>query len=198
MNEISRLRPSASARNDIAEARTNDVALVKRFLDQGSERAFRDLYRAHSSYLYCMAIRLVGGSREEAEEALQETWIRAAERLGAFQWRSSLRTWLGGITLNCCRELRRRRPPDSRLDEARPPAADAPAADTIDLERSIAALPPSQREVLVLFHMEGCTHEEIGDLLDIPPGTSKSRLFEARRQLRQWLDPTSDTAGEPS
>jgi RNA polymerase sigma factor (sigma-70 family) len=175
-----------------------DVDLVRQFLDEGSERAFRELYRAHSSYLFCMSVRLMGGSREEAEEALQETWIRAAECLGAFQWRSSLRTWLGGIALNCCRELRRRRRPESELDEARPPTAAAPPPDTIDLERSIATLPDTHREVLVLFHMEGCSHEEIGDRLDIPPGTSKSRLFEARRQLRQWLDPTSETVGDPS
>jgi RNA polymerase sigma-70 factor (ECF subfamily) len=176
------------------------VELVRQFLDEGSERAFRELYRAHSSYLFCMAVRLMGGSREEAEEALQETWIRAAERLGNFQWRSSLRTWLGGIALNCCRELRRRRRPESELDETRPPMSEPAAAPatTIDLERSIATLPDTHREVLVLFHMEGCSHEEIGDRLGIPPGTSKSRLFEARRQLRQWLDPTSDTAGEPS
>jgi RNA polymerase sigma factor (sigma-70 family) len=195
MNEIPRLRLSVSARND--------VALVRRFLETGSEQAFRDLYRAHSSYIFCMAVRLLGGRREEAEEALQETWIRAAERLDVFQWRSSLRTWLGGITLNCCRELRRRQRPESELDEARPPASDHPPADTIDLERSIAALPHLQREVLVLFHMEGCSHEEIGERLDIPVGTSKSRLFEARRRLRQWLDTgstdsASQIAGDPS
>ena len=177
---------------------SSDVALVRQFLEEGSERAFRHLYRAHSPYLYCMAMRLVGGSREEAEEALQETWVRAAERLGSFRWRSSLRTWLTGIAFNCCRELRRRRPSEAVVDESRLRAEEEHPADRIDLERFISALPGGHREVLVLFHMEGCTHREIGDRLDIPPGTSKSRLFEARRQLRQWLDTTSHDVGDAS
>ena len=176
----------------------SDVTLVKQFLEEGSESAFRQLYRAHSSYLYCMAMRLVGGSGEEAEDALQETWIRAAESLGAFQWRSSLRTWLAGITVNCCRELRRRRPADSGADETRLGSEEQPLVERIDLERLIAALPGGQREVLVLFHLQGWSHEEIGSRLNIPPGTSKSRLFEARRQLRQWLETTPRNAGDPS
>jgi RNA polymerase sigma-70 factor (ECF subfamily) len=176
----------------------NDIVLVRQFLEEGSERAFRLLYRAHSSYLYGMAMRLCGGQREEAEDALQETWIRAAERLGAFQWRSSLRTWLGGITLNCCREQRRRRPAEPAADDRQLGIAEEPREDTIDLERFIAALPDSSREVLVLFHLEGWSHEEIGHHLGIPPGTSKSRLFAARRQLRQWLDTTDRHAGGSS
>lgn len=175
----------------------NDIALVEQFLEEGSERAFRRLYRAHSPYLYCMALRLGGGSHEEAEDALQETWIRAAERLGGFRWRSSLRTWLGGIILNCCRELRRRRSTDLGLEQTRVGTPEELHEDRIDLERFIAALPDSTREVLVLFHMEGCSHEEIGDRLGIPSGTSKSRLFAARRQLRQRLDTTENDAGGP-
>ena len=102
----------------------NDPDLVRRFLGQRSESAFRSLYRAHSPYLFGMAMRLVG-SRTEAEEALQETWIRAVERLESFRWRSSLRTWLGGIVLNCCREIRRRRP-TTEVEEPMLGTAEAP------------------------------------------------------------------------
>jgi RNA polymerase sigma factor (sigma-70 family) len=65
--------------------------------------------------------------------------------------------------------------------------------DRLDLERCVSSLPEGQREVLILFHIEGYSHDEIADLLDIAPGTSKSRLFEARRALRRQL--VSEPAG---
>jgi RNA polymerase sigma-70 factor (ECF subfamily) len=171
-------------------AGATDAELVRSYLDRRSEEAFRRLYRAHTPYLYGLALRLVGARREAADDALQETWIRAAERLGGFAWRSSLRTWLGGILVNCCREQLRRRPagpaPAGRFPR---PAVDDHAADgRLDLERLVAALPDGQREVLVLFGVEGYTHEEIAHHLGIAPGTSKSRLFEARRTLQRRLE----------
>ena len=61
------------------------------------------------------------------------------------------------------------------------------AADRLDLERAIAALPPGARQVLVLHDVEGFTHEEIATMLGIEPGTSKSQLFHARRRMRETL-----------
>lgn len=163
----------------------DDRSLVEAYLSGRSEEAFRALYRAHTPYLFCLALRLAGGRRDEAEEAVQEAWLRAAERMAGFRWRSSLRTWISGILINCCREIGRRRRRDVVLVE---PAGRHPSAPSrIDLERSLAELPDPQRHVVVLFYVEGYTHEEIAGLLDIAPGTSKSRLFEARRKLRRRL-----------
>lgn len=166
-----------------------DEELVRAYLRDRSEEAFRALYRAHSGFLFHLALRLFGGRHEEAEEALQETWIRAASRLDGFRGESSLRTWLRGVLVNCCRERwRRRRPEEVGIDGADRPASPAPAGLRLDLERLLRELPDGQREVLVLSQLEGYTHEEIAATLDIAPGTSKSRLFEARRTLRHRLD----------
>jgi RNA polymerase sigma-70 factor (ECF subfamily) len=169
--------------------RDRDEALVREYLATRSEEPFRQLYRSHSPYLFGLALRVCGGRRGEAEEALQEAWIRAAAKLDGFRWDSALRTWLAGIVVNCCRELRRRRPPPGpplALVDERSADLDLPGAvdGRLDLGRLLDALPESQRIVIVLFAIEGYTHEEIGGLLGIPPGTSKSRLFEARRTLR--------------
>lgn len=166
-----------------------DGALVRRYLETRSEEAFRDLYRDHSAYLYGLALRLTGGRREEADEALQEAWIRAAQKLEGFRWQSALKSWLGGIVVNCCREQRRRRRPegpDLQLVEglAGRPDPEGAIDGRLDLDRLLAVLPETQRTVIVLFAIEGYTHEEISGLLGIAPGTSKSRLFEARRALR--------------
>lgn len=114
---------------------------------------------------------------------MQDTWLRATARLHEFRGEASLRTWLAGFTINCCRERWRRReattPPP---DEAVPPAA-----DRVDLERAIASLPDGCREVLVLHDLEGYTHEEIAARLGVVPGTSKSQLSKARAALRAAL-----------
>jgi RNA polymerase sigma-70 factor (ECF subfamily) len=184
----------------------SDEELVERYLGERSEGAFRALYRAHTPYLFCLALRLCGGDRQEAEEAVQEGWVRAAQRLGAFRHRSSLRTWLAGIVINCSREQRRWRrrvvdPDTERWREgapARVPRSSAPGPSPgvrVDLERLVSALPEGQREVLVLFDVEGYTHQEIAASLGIAPGTSKSRLFEARRSLRRSLHEGTDVGG---
>jgi RNA polymerase sigma-70 factor (ECF subfamily) len=174
-----------------------DEELVSRYLEARAEDAFRALYRQHSPYLYGLALRLCVGRRDDAEEALQEAWIRAARRLADFRWTSTLRTWLGGFVVNCCRERFRRRRGETAANAA-PLAIARPADDgRLDIERLLARLPEGQRTVLVLHAIEGYTHEEIGGLLGIPAGTSKSRLSEARRALRQWRDAHRD-AGDRS
>lgn len=164
-----------------------DRRQVVAFLERGDEAAFRALYRRHSARLNQFLLRMLGGREREAEDALQETWLRAVERLRQFRWESSLRTWLTGIALNCARERRRKESAESA--EVGDPAA--PAVETeIDveqLERAIARLAEGFREVLVLHDIEQRTHEEIASMLGIAVGTSKSQLSRARRALRARL-----------
>jgi len=170
--------------------------LAEAVLRRGEESSFRELYRRHTPALYQLALRMLGGSEADAQDVIQETWIRATTRLGGFRWESSFRTWLIGIGLNRARELLRRRGrrPMVELDEYNaplaPPAADG---DRVDLERAIALLPDGSRMVLVLHDIEGFTHEEIGRRLGIASGTSKSQLFQARRALRARLGPRQET-----
>lgn len=172
-----------------------DQALAAAVTARGDEVAFRDLYRRHTPALYRLALRLGGGDEPWAEELVQRAWIRAVEGLATFAWRSSLSTWLGGIAINCARELWRegRVHDDVSLDEGKihlPASHGSPLGpeDRIDLERAIERLPHGYRQVFVLHDVEGYTHEEIAGLLGIEPGTSKSQLSHARRRLRAALD----------
>jgi RNA polymerase sigma-70 factor, ECF subfamily len=167
-----------------------DRELVAAFLRERDEASFRALYRRHTPAMYRLVLRMGGGAGSEAEDVIQEAWIRATTRLPGFRWDSSLRTWLSGIAVNCCRERWRtlRRDGGELLGpEAPRPGAPGSDGDRIDLERIIAALPAGYRAVLVLHDVEGYTHKEIGALLEIEEGTSKSQLFQARRAVRERL-----------
>lgn len=173
-------------------AQPNDRALAERVRLGGDEEAFRLLYRRHTPRLFQVVLRVVGGSQHDAEDVVQETWIRAVGGLEGFRWGSAFPTWLTGIGLNVARSLLRRRGMWD-LDEGavettpwRPPPADGPR---LDLERAIALLPAGYRTVLVLHDVEGFTHAEIAERLGVAEGTSKSQLSHARRSLRRMLEP---------
>lgn len=168
----------------------HDEDLVARFLRASDEDAFRQLYRRHTPALYLLALRLLGPRGGEAEDVVQETWVRAARNLRSFAWSSSLRTWLCGIVVNRCREVARRGRREQRALSGWPDGvryASAWPARTLAVERAIAALPDGRREVLVLHDICGYTHAEIGRMLEISEGTSKSQLHDARRSLQQSL-----------
>jgi RNA polymerase sigma-70 factor (ECF subfamily) len=175
--------------------RLDDRRLAEAFTG-GAEWAFRELYRRHTPRLYRLLARLVPAGTD-AEELVQETWLRAARALPRFRWRAALTTWLSGIALNVLRERARvdlRRPaavPLDDLEEARASASPGTGLD-VDLERAVAALPPGYRAVLLLHDVEGHTHDEIASLLGIAPGTSKSQLANARRTLRVRLGDASE------
>ena len=175
----------------------DDFGLVSDYLESHSEAAFRVVYRRHTPALFGVALRLLDGDRTEAEEVVQETWLCAAQKLMAFRWESSLATWLTAIAINFARNrYRGRRVRDEReLAEVTEVPAPAPVERTIavvDLERAVNRLPDGYREVVVLHDVYGYTHDEIGDILGIAAGTSKSQLSRARSTLRRWLSPGGD------
>ncbi len=167
-----------------------DKALIEAVIDGGDEGAFREIYRRHTPRLMGFVFRLFGGTEEDAEDIVQETWIRACTNLPRFQWKSSFSTWLLGIGLNVTRDYMRK---IKRFDKvnALQPVAPSPALERheerIDLERCIRLLPDRYRMVLVLYDVEGMKHREIAEKLDISTGTSKSQLSNARRMLREML-----------
>jgi len=165
----------------------DDRTLVEAFRRRGDERAFHALFVRHGPALYALSLRLMGGPGREAEDVVQETWVRAIAGLEGFAWRSALRTWLFGIAIHCAHETLRRRTPGFPCEDEtalRAPASAHP--ERLDLERAIARLPDGYRAILVLHDIVGLTHAEIGDRLGIANGTSKSQLARARRALRQF------------
>lgn len=172
--------------------------LVITFRQQRDERSFRKLYRRCTPGLYQLVLRLVAGDSQQAQEIVQETWVRAVEKLAAFSGRSHFRTWLSGIAINCCREHLRNRVrhrSSAKMNELQFSAAPPPAShiDSVDLEAAVAALPDGYRHVLVLHDIEGYTHAEIAGMLAIEIGTSKSQLFHARRTVRAFLQRIEET-----
>lgn len=167
-----------------------DQNLLESFRTSRSEKSFRALYRKHTPVLYRIAFRFLDGNHHYAEEAVQETWARAIEKVERFKGNSSLRTWLIGIVINCSRELRRKKEKygaRAKEDSANPLKE---IHNKIDMEVILGHLPEGYREVLVLHEIEGFTHKEIGELLGISEGTSKSQLSRARDKIREFL--TSD------
>jgi len=166
------------------DSTTDDFALVERFLRGRGEAAFRALYRAHTPALYALALRLTGGDPGEAEDLVQESWVRALTGLRTFRAQSSLRSWLCGVLVNVRRGRIRA---DWRIIDApdvEPLTDPTCPEDVIDLERAVAALPEGARDVYVLHDVHGYTHREIAGLLGIVEGTSKSQLNRARFLLR--------------
>lgn len=179
------------------------TALVAAFSRSPDEVNFRRLYRAFTPMLFGFAMRLAG-SREDSEELVQETWSRAVARHRTFAGTARYGTWLTGILINVFRESQRH---GMRFLEA---DADAETMDpgcaatreigpaSIDLERALRLLPLGYRLVVVLHDVNGCTHAEIGGLLGISDGTSKSQLARGRARLRELLGagaPGAETAG---
>lgn len=158
-------------------------------VQHGDEEAFRLLYRRHTPRLQALLLRLLGGHHADADDALQESWIRAVRGLERFRGDSRFSTWLGGIGVRVTWELIRRRLPDGHLelDDLAAALGDDPVG-RVDLERALARLPDAYRLVVVLHDVEGYTHGEIAETLGIAEGTSKSHLFRARRLLRSELD----------
>lgn len=168
------------------DSRRSDRELVDAVLERKDEPAFDALYRRHTPRLFALVARLLGRGDEEAEDVVQEAWIRAFENLDRFEWNSEFSTWLTGIGLNRVRNRIRTygRSRESGVEVVPDIAVVPDRHETrIDLERMIARLPDDERMVFVLHDVEGMKHREIADHLDIPEGTSKTFLSRARRRL---------------
>ena len=128
------------------------------------------------------------GDREQAEDAAQETFVRAWRCYGDFQGEASERTWLTAIAANVCRNILRspwnRRRVDLAFLEDRPVTAEEPD-DTV--LRAVLSLPAKYRQVVVLYYYRECSTGEIADMLELPQGTVSVRLKRARERLKPVL-----------
>jgi RNA polymerase sigma-70 factor (ECF subfamily) len=132
---------------------------------------------------------LTAGDEAAAEDLVHDAWVLAVERLSAFEWRSSFRTWLAGIVVNLAKVRFRRADREAPLRDEHS-VDEGPLSgvfDRVDLERALQNLAPGFRMVLVMHDVEGYTHEEIAALLDVDTGTSKSQLSRARTAMRRAL-----------
>lgn len=168
---------------------------MERVLD-GDEAAARQLYDSHVDRVYRLAYRMAGDD-DLARDFAQESFIRAFGRLHQFRGDAALSTWLHSITvsvtLNGLRKVKRLSQREVALDPLLPGPQNRAEPRLRDrLHRAIDELPDIYRSVFVMHDVEGYTHEEIGETLAVATGTSKARLFRARRMLRQELAPFAE------
>ncbi|HSM36341.1 MAG TPA: sigma-70 family RNA polymerase sigma factor [Longimicrobiales bacterium] len=174
----------------------DDARLIER-ARSGDDLAMRDLYRRYSAHVYAV-VRRIAGEDALAEDWSQEAWIRVFRALPGFRGQSKFSTWLHRVAVNSALQGRRKAARHADREVQLQPvlaASDSPRQQVFlrsRLERAIERLPDRMRQVLVLHDIEGYTHEEIGELLGVTAGTSKSQLFKARARLREVLQPVRE------
>jgi len=154
--------------------------------------AFEALFSSHGARMKSLALNMLGNVAD-AEDAVQEAFLRAYRGRDGFREWATLFTWVTRILINTCYDVGRRRVTrraETPLeDEVRvdPPTRGSDHPMRLALEAAVQQLSPIYQDVFRLVDVEGYTHREVAQILSIPEGTSKARLFEARRQLRAAL-----------
>jgi len=153
----------------------------------GDETALAALIDRYAASVHAYLLRH-SGNREDADDLLQETWVRIARSARSFDTARRFRSWLYGIATNLARDLFRRRMTRERalrdLATHPSPASGADPVDRRELRERIAELPENLRAVLLLRYYEEMSEAEMAEILDVPRGTIKSRLHAALRRLR--------------
>ncbi len=183
----------------------NDSELITQALG-GDQKAFEELARKHRPSVYHIVFKIVR-DRETSDDLVQETFMKAFSSLASYRPEFKFSTWLYKIAANCSIDhLRKRRIQALSLerhlsdeDGHRPldvpdysynPERDLERKEQrFSIEEAIASLPAKYREVIIYRHKDDKSYEEIADLLGIPIGTVKARIFRARELLKKKLKP---------
>jgi RNA polymerase sigma-70 factor (ECF subfamily) len=188
---------------------SNDAGLVTR-TRAGDNDAFRVLVERHSRPLFRLAYRMTG-NQQDAEDVVQDSFLRAYKQLARFDERASFGTWLYRIASNCSLDLMRSRKrrnelagaadseaPDAMLAlPSHDPAPDRMAMSGEVRERvagALTELSAAERTAFVLRHFEGMCIEDVGRVLGCQPGAAKHSVFRAVQKLRRALEPLVSTA----
>lgn len=202
------------------EADAQELALVKA-IQSGRTQAWSDLLRRYQDRLFGVCFRMVG-DRDMAADLTQDSMVRIIEGLGTYDGRSKLSTWMIRVTMNVClskmrsEKLRRHASLDAPLEGPTRGRESRGAAERLadnqereqspvssvqrdELRRMVAAallrVAPEQRAILVLRDSRDLDYEQIAEVLGVPVGTVKSRLFRAREALREALEAMDRPAG---
>ena len=179
----------------------DDAQLIDQTL-AGHGAAFGQLVEKYQDRLYNTVVHVVGNA-EDARDIVQDAFVQAFINLSAFQRSSAFYTWLYRIAFNVAASRHRRRRPMQSVEHHRETSGMEPVDDaegpTERLERmercrqvrqAIAELSDEHRNILVLREIDGFCYETIAEILDLPMGTVRSRLYRARLQLRDELKET--------
>lgn len=171
-----------------------DQALVERYR-KGDRDAFTDLVIRYQRPIYNAAFWILR-SADDARDIAQAVFLKVAEHLDEYDSQHRFFSWIYRIAVNESLNLLRRNGHEEALDDeidlpgpdsANPESQARDAEQSRRIERALLSLSPSNRTVLVLRHFSECSYQEIAQILDIDEKTVKSRLFDARRRLRDLL-----------
>ncbi len=162
---------------------------------RGEVSAYESLYRIYGTRMKSLAANLLGGDLGDAEDAVQEAFIRVYRGVAGFKGDSAFGTWIYRILVNTCHDLSRRRRrrqlesvqalDDREVEESRSRSANHPLRMAI--EEALEKLRPRHRMAFVLFEVEGMRHREIAEILETSEGNSKQLVFAARKELQDLL-----------
>jgi RNA polymerase sigma-70 factor (ECF subfamily) len=167
----------------------------------GDLRAYERLYALHGARMKNLARNLLG-SASDAEDAVQDTFLKVQRSIASFRGQSSFVTWTFRILINTCYDARRSRmrkkevanDDSEETPRMEPRAPGAHPSLRMALERALAELTQHQRDVFLLYEVEGFRHAEIAGMLSITETASKNTLFQAKKNLRQKLEPPRSNA----
>jgi RNA polymerase sigma-70 factor, ECF subfamily len=169
---------------------------------RGDLSGFEKLYQRHGSRMKSVACNLLENT-SDAEDAVQEAFLKVYRSMRFFQGQSSFSTWVYRILVNTCLDMRRKRrgreaPETGRVasETAQMVAPHLNYPLRLTLEELLGKLDGRLRQVFLLFEVEGFQHAEIANILDISEASSKHALFEAKRELRRLLSKSQGARGE--
>jgi RNA polymerase sigma-70 factor, ECF subfamily len=167
----------------------------------GDEEAFRVLVERHSRSIYRLAYRMTG-KPEDAEDVVQETFVRAYRQLVRFEARSNFATWLYRIGFNCSIDYMRARPhresaePHDTLERLSPGDSGPSMDDRVfagqigeKVQDALKDLSPQERAAFLMRHYHGCSIEEICEALGLKSNAAKHSIFRAVKKMRVALRP---------
>ncbi len=164
---------------------------------RGDRKAQFELYKLYSKAMYNICMRMLN-SAENAEDALQNSFVDVFSKLDSFRFESSIGAWIKRIVINnCINQIKKRRLDFAELNDNLHFVADENHTSTTAysnevlnvelIQKAIMQLPEGYRVVFSLYAMEGYDHEEIGEILGVTEATSKSQYSRAKAKLRQIL-----------
>jgi RNA polymerase sigma-70 factor, ECF subfamily len=186
-----------------------DAALVSQVLG-GDRDAYGVLVQRHSRSLFALAYRVMG-NQDDADEVVQETFLRAYRNLGRFEQRANFGTWIYRIAMNCALDLKEKRKPElgaMQVSEDPEPgehevqlSSKAPGQDQLvfgaqvkeKVAEAMKLLSKTERAAFVMRHLEGKSIDEIASVLGQKPNATKNSIFRAVQKMRQQLEPLVST-----
>jgi len=153
---------------------------------RGDLSAFEEIYAAHAGRMKSIAFHLLQ-DRADAEDAVQEAFLKIYRGAAAIESHSALASWIYRILLNCCYDTGRKRRRQAETPLETEPVAPNNVPLQVALRHALERIHPQYRMVFWLFEVEGFRHSEVAAILEIPEGTSKKWLFEAKRELQRLL-----------